>query len=375
MLTREDFERIEEKVLAPYAVHSRKSMGRKYPETPPLHRTQFQRDRDRIVHSKAFRRLMHKTQVFVAFEGDHYRTRLTHTMEVAQIARHISRLLSLNEDLTEAIALAHDLGHTPFGHAGEEALSELRKEQGGFEHNRQSRRIVEWIERKYKDFPGLNLTYEVRDGLIKHRSAHDHPEQAESNYPSLESRVVNMADEIAYNSHDLDDGLSAGIIKLKDLEEVLLWREASEHNRSQFTNLDEEELKNLNVRFLIGQQIMDLASQADVNIKREKFIEVKQVYQCPKKILKFSLNMKEKNKELRAFLMKKFYKHPEILKMNKEAQGIIESLYDYYLDNLAEVPFIDRLEDYPSELAVTDYIAGMTDNFAQAEYKRCVEGV
>ncbi len=369
MLNNADFKRIEDTTLAPYAVHSSRSRGREYPEEPLLYRTEFQRDRDRVVHSKAFRRLMHKTQVFVAYEGDHYRTRMTHTLEVAQIARHVARMLALNEDLTEVIALAHDLGHTPFGHAGEAMLDSLMKEHGGFEHNQQSRRVVERIERKYKDFPGLNLTYETRDGLIKHRSPHDHPGETHD-HPSLESRVVNMADEIAYNSHDIDDGLYADILTLKDLEDVVLWQAATEYNRKKYTALTDEDLRNLNVRYLIGEQINDLVRNADSAIAHKAFPDVEAVYQCPEPLIEFTDAMQEKNRQLRAFLMQKFYRHPHVVEMNEKAREILGGLFGYYRAHPERVPFIGRFPGEPSVRAIADYIAGMTDTFAEQEYRR-----
>jgi dGTPase len=372
MLTRKDFEKIEKKILAPYAVYSSQTKGRLYLEPDPQSRTHFQRDRDRVVHSKSFRRLMHKTQVFVALESDHYRNRLTHSLEVAQIARHIARLLSLNEDLTEVIAFAHDLGHTPFGHSGEEALNALMKDHGGFEHNSQSKRIVEELETKYQDFNGLNLTYEVRDGLMKHRTPHDNPTAGESVtlYPSLEARIVNIADEIAYNSHDLDDGLASEIIDPGDLAKITLWQEATEHNNKTYTNLDQEKLNSLNVRYLIGQQIIDLAKQASENIAGYSFKTVEDVYKCADKIVCFSKEMYEKNDQLRPFLMENFYRHPEIKQNNTKATEIITFLFNHYEKNPGEVPFVDRFPDTPVKLAITDYIAGMTDNFAQAEVDR-----
>jgi dGTPase len=370
MLTSADFTKNEDTILAPYAVHSACSQGREYREEPLLYRTEFQRDRDRVVHSRAFRRLMHKTQVFVAYEGDHYRTRLTHTLEVAQIARHVARMLSLNEDLTEVIALAHDLGHTPFGHAGEATLDGLMREQGGFEHNRQSRRVVELLELKYKDFPGLNLTYETRDGLTKHRSAHDHPANNGLGFASLESRVVNLADEIAYNSHDLDDGLASGLIKIKELDEVALWQEATEYNRKKYPVLNEEELRNLNVRYLIGEQINDLVRRSDQNIQKKELPNVDAVYKCAEPLVEFTEEMQGKNETLRDFLLRKFYQHPRVKQMNDKAREMIEFLFAYYLEHPAEVPFVEKFKQEPLPRVVTDYIAGMTDNFATEEFSR-----
>ncbi|MFA5928050.1 MAG: dNTP triphosphohydrolase, partial [Candidatus Margulisiibacteriota bacterium] len=259
MLTRQDFENRENQFLAPYAVRSAQSRGRVYPEPQDPTRTDFERDRDRIIHSKAFRRLKHKTQVFVAHEGDHYRTRLTHTLEVAQIARHLCRILNVNEDLGETIALAHDLGHTPFGHVGESVLDELCKDIGGFEHNQQSLRVVEVLEKKYPGFNGLNPTYELMAGLRKHQTPWDVPNAAlDLEGPSIEAQCVNMADEVAYNSHDLDDGFEAGLFGLGELAGCRLWQEVLDTAVKGYSNLSDKEKKNLTVRSLIGRQIMDI---------------------------------------------------------------------------------------------------------------------
>jgi len=266
MFTKKDLEQREEKQLASYAVFSSGSRGRVHAEAPPEYRTEFQRDRDRVIHCRAFRRLKHKTQVFVAVQdGDHHRTRLTHTLEVTQISRDIARTLNLNEDLAETIALAHDLGHTPFGHTGEKVLDELLKDFGGFEHNRQSKKIVECLEKRYPNFTGLNLSYEVVDGLIKHRSPYDNSGVILAEAPSLEAQVANLADEVAYNSHDIDDALAAGLLTLNDLQEVRLWAEITAQNKN--TCATDRDLINLNIRTLINRMINDILIETNTVCK------------------------------------------------------------------------------------------------------------
>src|SRR5216110_1768742 len=270
--TREELEQLERQSLAPYAQFSADTRGRKYPEEPPDWRTQYQRDRDRVIHSRAFRRLEYKTQVFLNGSGDHLRTRLTHTMEVAAIARSIARALKLNEDLAETIALAHDLGHSPFGHKGEMVLDKLMKDHGGFEHNRQSLRVVEELEQKYPGFPGLNLTWEVREGLAKHETSYDHPDARkdfEARSASLEAQVANVADEIAYYSHDLDDGLDSGLLDETHLSKhVKIWREASRRVAKQCGVLPNESRRYFIIRNIIDDQVRDVVTTAEQNIER-----------------------------------------------------------------------------------------------------------
>ncbi|RKZ23567.1 deoxyguanosinetriphosphate triphosphohydrolase [bacterium] len=371
MMTREELEKREEQILASYAMKSGETRGRKYEEEPPRFRTHYQRDRDRIIHSTAFRRLEYKTQVFVNHEGDYYRTRLTHTIEVQQVARTIARALRLNEDLTEAISLAHDIGHTPFGHAGEEMLHELMKDDGGFEHNLQGLRVVDVLEEKYPDFPGLNLTYETREGIIKHKTSYDAPspppEFDPSLSPTLEAQVVNIADEIAYNSHDLDDGLKAGYLTLEQLDEVPLWREIFEKIKIK----DKEKRIYATVRMLISMQIEDVIRATEERIRKLGIESVEDVRHAPV-LVGFSEEMEEKNKKLKEFLMKNLYRHYKVLKMQEKAKRYIKALFDVYLSEPRQLPeqFQKRIGKDGKKRVICDYIAGMTDRFAQEEYAR-----
>lgn len=362
MFTKKDLETQEEKLLANYAVLSKNSRGRVYPESAPEYRTEFQRDRDRVIHCKAFRRLKHKTQVFVATqEGDHYRTRLTHTLEVMQISRDIARALGLNEDLAETISLAHDLGHTPFGHTGEKVLNELMQKFGGFEHNRQSKKIVERLEKKYSEFTGLNLSYEVLDGLIKHRSPYDNSGVTLDHAPALEAQVANLADEIAYNSHDLDDALASGLLKLEDLQEVQLWTELTQRHK----NNSDQDLVNLNVRALISRLISDLMQETEKRLKENKITTLDSVYTAAVDLVSFSPALADKVAQLRAFLYQKFYQHPQILAHNREAEEILRKLFAYFTKHPEKtLGSSTYTKDQPVEVSVCDYIAGMTDQYA-----------
>jgi dGTPase len=371
MLTKQTLEAREVQWLKPYAALSQRSLGRAFVELPPNTRTEFQRDRDRVIHSKAFRRLKHKTQVFVATErGDHYRTRLTHTLEVAQIARQLARVLQVNEDLAETIALAHDLGHTPFGHSGETVLNTLMAEAGGFEHNRQSKKIVEKLEKKYVEFNGLNLTAEVIDGLVKHRSPYDHGVVMELG-PSLEAQITNIADEIAYNSHDLDDGLSSGLISLRQLQEVELWRELTAEHRAKYPNLAVKHLHSLNVRRLIDMQINSVLVNTEVLLQKHNVRDFADVVHCQETLVDFSPVFRPKLKELRKFLYDKFYAHPKIVKKNQKAEVVISTLFAYYAEHPEEITESSMFlaESTGKELAC-DYVAGMTDQFALKMYKK-----
>lgn len=369
---RTHFEQLEETLLSPLAVKAGRSRGRLYHEAPSQNRTCFQRDRDRIIHAKAFRRLKHKTQVFVTSTSDHYRSRLTHTLEVAQISRHLARLLRVNEDLCECIALAHDLGHTPFGHSGERELDKLMKNNGGFEHNQQSRRIVDVLESKYPGFPGLNLSFEVREGLIKHRhSANDTNE--ETPFVSLESQVCNLADEIAYNSHDLDDGLSAALISPSELEtEVTLWREAREHISTQYQALSDKERFHLIHSFLISAFIDDVLAQTQLEIKTAEIASVEALQKYQRPLVRYSKEMVQKNRELRQFLFKKFYQHHQVYRANIKGQRIIRGLFEAFVDDpkLLPRPYQEKMDTNTPDLRiVADYIAGMTDSYALQEYQ------
>lgn len=370
MFNKKDLEAREEKFLAAYAALSKSSKGRQHPETPAHNRTEFQRDRDRIIHSKAFRRLQHKTQVFIAPEKDHYRNRLTHTLEVAQIARHLARILALNEDLAEAIALAHDLGHTPFGHTGESVLNELLKDCGGFEHNRQSKKIVEKLEKKYVGYDGLNLTYEVRDGLIKHRSPYDNSGVKFDHGPSLEAQLTNLADEIAYNSHDTDDALTAGLIRLDDLyREVTIWQELTDQHKNAYSNLTDREIQNLNIRQLITIQIDQVILETEKRLNINDIKNFTDVLKCKKILVDYDQELKTKIAELRNFLFNNFYKNPKIIKKNTEAEKILKFLFHYYLKHPDEAQDSSMFyKEATVKETVGDYIAGMTDDFAKRKY-------
>lgn len=374
MRKRTDIEKHEEAYLASYAVKASHSRGRAFREKEHDSRTAFQRDRDRIVHSTAFRRLEYKTQVFVNHEGDHYRTRLTHSLEVSQIARTIARNLGLNEDLTEAIALAHDLGHGPFGHAGEWALTRKMKHHGGFEHNQQALRIVEKLEHSYADFPGLNLTYEVREGLKKHDYEKRGGKTVHKGFYSLEAQVVNIADEIAYDSHDLDDGLRSQLLSFEQVNKLALCREIGSYITAHYKKrkLDQSAKNYLSIRLLINRQVMDVIENTLSRIKKYKIERSKDVVGLSETIVCFSSSMHKKKVELRTFLRKNLYYHPYVVRMCEKAQRYIEQLFDAYAGNPKQLELWvqKKIEEEGKYRAICDYMAGMTDRFAIAEYMK-----
>ncbi|MBL7084745.1 MAG: deoxyguanosinetriphosphate triphosphohydrolase [Candidatus Omnitrophica bacterium] len=374
MLKRTGLEKQEAAFLADCAMKSKDSKGRVHPEPEHPYRTAFQRDRDRIIHSTAFRRLEYKTQVFVNYEGDYYRTRLTHTLEVTQIARTIARALRLNEDLVEAAALAHDLGHTPFGHAGEDTLHKLMQEHGGFEHNRQGLRVVDYLEQRYPDFKGLNLTWELREGILKHTTAYDHPEIKEfKNFKSatLEAQVVDVADEIAYDSHDLDDGITSKVIDVADLSQIRLWQKAQEQISKKYPRLKNEIQKYQVVKFLINLQVQEIIEQTELTLSREKIHSVNEVRGHEKLVL-FSPELNKERKQLRDFLNQKLYQHYKVVRMSNKARRFIRELFQCYVSNPEQLPPTSqgRVEEEGVYRVVCDYIAGMTDRYAQNEYRR-----
>ncbi|MDH4223308.1 MAG: deoxyguanosinetriphosphate triphosphohydrolase [candidate division Zixibacteria bacterium] len=365
----------EETHLAPYAMKSRETKGRKYKEEDHPYRSCFQRDRDRIIHSTAFRRLEYKTQVFVNHEGDHYRTRLTHTIEVAQISRSLARALRLNEDLTEAIALAHDLGHTPFGHSGEETLSEIMKTHGGFEHNRQSLRAVDLLEERYPEFPGLNLTYEVREGIIKHETVYDKPVPAEFNprhCPTLECQVVNLADEIAYTSHDIDDGLRSQVLSESELNEAELWRKTIEEIKNRYGDLPSYQKYSQAVRMIINQEVTNAIKETNARLLKYQIKSVDEVRALGENLLSFSTELKKLNSQMKILLFNKMYRHYRMIRMADKAKRIISQLFEVYQNNPDQLPpnTREKLKDIDKMQVICDYIAGMTDRFALQEYRK-----
>jgi dGTPase len=367
---------VVEQLLAPYAV-STSLRGRRIDEPVPIGRSEFQRDRDRIIHSAAFRRLEYKTQVFVNHEGDLFRTRLTHSIEVAQIGRSIARRLRLNEDLVEAISLAHDLGHTPFGHAGQEALNECMKDHGGFEHNLQSLRVVDVLEEKYAAFDGLNLCFETREGILKHCSPIHASELGEvgerflnNQRPSLEAQLANLADEIAYNNHDVDDGLRSGLLTLEQLSSVRLFSEHLEEVRKAFPNLAERRVVHETVRRMINALVSDLIAQTEDNIRRYSPKSIDDV-RAALPLVAFSPEMHEKNRELKAVLRTQLYRHYRVMRMSAKARRIISDLFEVFMDDSRLLPpqFSPQSEQSKARL-VSDYIAGMTDRYAIREHRR-----
>ncbi len=374
MITREVWEKREAEFLAPYGCASAASRGRKHPEEEHPYRTSFQRDRDRVIHAKAFRRLEYKTQVFVYHEGDHYRTRLTHTLEVAQLSRTIARALGLNEDLAEAIALAHDLGHPPFGHSGEYVLNVLMRDHGGFEHNRQSLRIVDVIEKPYGGFRGLNLSYEVREGLARHTSEYDAPEEDEweGNQPTLEAQVVNLADEIAYTNHDLDDGLSSGIFDFEELAGVALWRRLLQEAKALDPGGREKVWQAYVVRRIINLLVTDALECTLGRLKRQRIRDAAAVRAADEPLACFSAQVAADYRCLKDFLMEKMYRHYRVLRMAAKAERIIRELFAAYETRIEIIPPSVREAmrgESPQKIAC-DYIAGMTDRFALDEYRR-----
>jgi dGTPase len=363
--------------FAPYAVGPQASAGRVHPEPAPNLRSEFQRDRDRIVHSTAFRRLEYKTQVFVNHEGDLFRTRLTHTIEVAQIARAIARALRVNEDLTEAIALAHDLGHTPFGHAGQDALNDCMRESGGFEHNLQSLRTVDLLEERYGAFDGLNLCYETREGILKHcspinaRALGDLGRRfLERQQPTLEAQICNLADEIAYNNHDVDDGLRSGLLTLDELEQVPVFARHVAVVRDVYPDIRGRRLIHETVRRMINSLVTDLVDHTLRNIEAHRPQSLADVRAAPP-LVAFSVPMQAEQRELKGFLRTHLYQHYQVLRMTNKARRIVSDLFGAFRDDPRLLPaqYAERARgDRPR--AIADYIAGMTDRYAIREHRR-----
>lgn len=375
--SREELEAIEDQILAPYGLRSKNTKGRIYPDEEPGYRTSFQRDRDRILHTTAFRRLEYKTQVFINYEGDYYRTRLTHTLEVAQIGRTIARALGANEDLVEAICLAHDLGHPPFGHSGEVALARLMNDHSGFDHNKQSLRIVTDLERRYPDFPGLNLTWEVREGIVKHESEYDMSDASDYNPElrgHLEAQIANVADELAYTAHDLDDGLRSGMITPRTLEGITLWEILAESVGWYGPYLEELPRHQL-IRRLIGLEVSDLVQATHQNILESQIKSVAELQGLPYNVIGFSEDMHRRNRQLKDFLYANLYRHHRVVRMAVKAERIITDLFKTYLDEPEMLPehVQSFVEERGLERTICDYIAGMTDRYAIDEHQKLLD--
>jgi dGTPase len=364
----------ERRILAQFAQKSGDSRGRKFPEPSHAYRTEFQRDRARIIHSRAFRRLEYKTQVFLNGTGDHLRTRLTHSIEVASISRTIARALSLNEDLAEAIALAHDLGHSPFGHSGEEMLAECMREHGGFNHNRQSLRVVELLEAAYPNFPGLNLTFEVREGLQKHEASYDWPMAGEEKYrsPSLEAQIANLADEITYYSHDLDDAVDFEILSSAQLEESLVWRRSQESVVERYPDVREPELHKIIIRDIIDVQVRDVIATSAAAIAHAGIRSADEARRQPAPLVSYSDGLLQANRELRRFLYKNVYYHPRVAEVNHRACEMLRAVFEAYVlapDLLGDAA-AKRIESEGLHRTICDYVAGMTDRYLLEEHAR-----
>lgn len=377
--SREQLENYESQMLAPYGTRSKNSRGRIYEEDEPEHRTRFQRDRDRILHTTAFRRLEYKTQVFINYEGDYYRTRLTHTLEVAQIGRTIARALGANEDLTEAICLAHDLGHPPFGHSGEMILARLMREHGGFDHNKQSFRIVTKLEKRYPDFPGLNLTWEVLEGIVKHETEYDVADARDFN-PDLrggiEAQIANAADELTYTAHDLDDGLRSGMITHSMLDGIALWEIVLKSIEWPGGELDDLARHRI-VRRLIGIEVNDLIFTTDQRLRESGVRSVDELQRLPYNVVSFSEDMRRRNRELKDFLFNNLYRHYRVTRMAVKAERIISDLFNAYLNEPMILPkhIQELIADRSLERTICDYIAGMTDRFAIEEYTKLFDPI
>jgi dGTPase len=372
--------------LAPYAALDERSRGRRFAEPKPQFRTEYQRDRDRIIHSNAFRRLVYKTQVFVNHEGDLYRTRITHSIEVAQIGRTVARALHLNETLTEAISLAHDLGHTPFGHAGQEALNECMRPYGGFEHNLQSLRVVDVLEERYAAFPGLNLTFECREGILKHCSARVAQELGEigqrfldHRQPGLEAQIANLADEIAYNNHDVDDGIRAGLVDLQQLCEMRLFRRQYEAVTAEHPGLGERRLVHEIIRRMINDIVVDLIRTSEARIAEAQPASIEDVRLQSRPLIALGEATLDEHRELMRFLREQVYRHYKVLRMTAKAQRVVKELFGAFLADPRLMPPEDQAAVSQAESArgtdgrarvVADYIAGMTDRYAILEHQR-----
>jgi len=380
MQTREIYEAREKEFLAPYAQHSAGSLGRVNHEKECVFRPCFYRDLGRIVHSTAFRLLEYKTQVFMNLEGDYYRTRLTHSLEVSQISQGLARILKVNEDLGQTIALAHDLGHSPFGHSGEHMLNKLMSEDGGFEHNVQSYRVVTELEERYPEFRGLNLSYEVLEGIVKHTTDYDDPHKApgfkDVGFPTIESQIVNYADQIAYMNHDLDDGLHWGMLTIDSLDSVPLWGETFLEVKREFPNAPERIHRCRTISVLIGKLINDIQAESVRRIKEREIKSLADVRQRGDNLVSFSEQMEKKTGEVKRFLFDNVYRHQKVVQTSEMGSKIIFDLFTAYSSDIFLLPekFRRRVEEKGSKRHICDYIAGMTDRFAIAEHRRLCGG-
>lgn len=371
---RKRLEEIEDQILAPYAIRSKDSRGRTHSENEAEYRTCFQRDRDRILHTTAFRRLEYKTQVFINDEGDYYRTRLTHTLEVAQIGRSIARSLAANEDLVESICLAHDLGHPPFGHSGEASLARLMREYGGFEHNRQSLRIITELERRYPGFSGLNLTWEVLEGIVKHETEYDRSDAEDFNpdlRAHLEAQIVNAADQLAYSAHDLDDGLRSGVITVDMVHGLELWLLITNNVGWRDGHLDDLSRHQI-IRELIGMEITDIIHTTSQCLRQSGIRTVDDLQRLPYNVVGYSEDMRRRNRELTDFLYKKMYRQYRVLRMAMKAERIVSDLFNAYQSQPEILPthVHAQIDECCPERTICDYIAGMTDRFAIEEHSK-----
>ena len=377
--SRQELEEIEDRTLAPYGMRSKDSRGRAYLDAEPDYRTAFQRDRDRVLHTTAFRRLEYKTQVFINYEGDYFRTRLTHTLEVSQIGRTLARALGANEDLVESICLAHDLGHSPFGHSGEVALARLMKDHGGFDHNRQSLRIVNELEQRYPEFPGLNLTWEVREGMVKHESEYDVSDARDYSPDlrgNLETQICNVADELAYTTHDLDDGLRSGMLVPPQLDGIALWdslRETFEWRGPILEDLERHRM----IRHLVGLLVTDMVNATAERIRQARVDSPLDVQKLDYNLIGYSEEMQRRNRELKDFLYRNLYRHHRVVRMQVKAERIIADLFTAYGAEPLMLPeHVQRLiEKRGLERTICDYIAGMTDRFAIEDHQKLFEPV
>jgi len=375
LISRADIELREREVLAPYATLSFDSRGRIYPQTEHPLRTVFQRDRDRIVHSTAFRRMEYKTQVFLPHEGDHFRTRLTHTIEVAQISRTLARNLCLNEDLIEAVALVHDVGHTPFGHSGEDILNELLADSGGFNHNLQSLRVVDVLEQRYPEHPGLNLSYEVREGIVKHETSVPltHPDFDPKQRPSLEASLVDIADEIAYNAHDIDDGLRSGLITFDDITGLSIWADQCDlllGDESGLAGSAGDQTRYWLVRWLIDRMTTDVLIETQRRIDAYGIVDIDSLRTAPERMSAYSEKLSTQVKELKEFLRDRLYHHPRLLERAERAKKVVRALFQRFMEDPSLMPerFQKMLLAEKKETVIADYIAGMTDRYAERVY-------